>query len=242
MTQVNCRQCGKSFVTNDNRARGFCSRRCSGAAHRVTDAAGYLMTRGKADGDCWIWTGSKNKKGYGTVNLSSHKTNLVTRVIWEIFRGAIPDGMLVCHICDNPICFKIEHLFLGTHADNSADMVRKGRSGNTRGEKSGKAKITEAQVAEMRTRRAAGELNKTIAASFGLHPAHVSRLTRGKRWGHLNLPIAIRTTASGVPGVTRAGKKWRALVDGVHVGVFPSIEEARAAREAVLLKRRSEAA
>jgi HNH endonuclease len=76
--------------------------------------------------DCWIWTASRNKKKYGCFKLKG-KTELAHRISWEIHNGTIPDGMSVCHHCDNPPCVRPDHLFLGTNKDNVNDRISKKR-------------------------------------------------------------------------------------------------------------------
>src|SRR5678815_3205705 len=95
---------------------------------------------------CLEWQGTKHsKRGYG---LDGRK--LAHRAAWERVHGPIPEGMHVLHKCDNPPCVNVRHLFLGTHADNMRDREQKGRANHPYGERSGKAKLTDADVRYIR--------------------------------------------------------------------------------------------
>ena len=85
--------------------------------------------RVKKTKDCWEWQGMKKKDGlpYGLVKIFFRRF-YAHRVAWELTNGPIPKGLNVLHRCDNPVCVRPSHLFLGTQADNIADMVSKGRN------------------------------------------------------------------------------------------------------------------
>ena len=130
---------------------------------------------------CIEWARCCNKDGYGQINLGGRVIG-AHRFAYELKYGPIPEGMKICHTCDNPPCCNNDHLFLGTDADNMADMVSKGRSNKLKGEKHGNAKLTEANVVEIRRRLAAGEVQGPIAKDFGIHHSMVSCIKTGKNW------------------------------------------------------------
>ena len=133
---------------------------------------------------CWIWTAGKNADGYGTLGggLRAH------RVSYEMRHGPIPNGMCVCHSCDNPSCVNPAHLWLGTHQDNMADRSRKGRSSGGRmvGTEHPNAKLTDDMVREIRHLYASGEyMQKDLARMYGVSDMVISLLVRGKTWKHV---------------------------------------------------------
>jgi hypothetical protein len=81
---------------------------------------------GTKENDCHVWTAGKTAAGYGEINFDG-ETKLAHRVAYELLVGPIPDGLLVCHRCDNPSCVNPKHFFLGSSDDNAKDMARKGR-------------------------------------------------------------------------------------------------------------------
>lgn len=137
---------------------------------------------------CWLWTGCVSKYGYGQVRRNG-KMQKAHRVSYEMHIGEIPDGMCVCHTCDVRSCVNPGHLFLGTHADNMRDMAAKGRASahavGVPGEAHWNAKLTDAQVSEIRAKIASGAKQRDIAAEYGVSQSHVSRIHQGKFWGHV---------------------------------------------------------
>jgi len=106
------------------------------------------------------------------------------RVCWELLNGPVPDGLLVCHTCDNRICVRPDHLFLGTHLTNNRDAKTKGRT--ARGARHGNVKLTAAQVLNIRARYEAGERNQhRLAEEFGVSHATISDLVLRKYWTHI---------------------------------------------------------
>jgi DNA-binding CsgD family transcriptional regulator len=126
---------------------------------------------------CWLWTASRNAKGYGHVQWAG-SCQQAHRVSWMIAHGSIPDGLFVLHRCDVRNCVNPAHLFLGTNADNMADMVAKGRGrGASRpGEMHGASKISDATRREIAARLAAGARGVDIAREYGLSKSYVSQL------------------------------------------------------------------
>lgn len=137
-------------------------------------------------GSCWNWTGpivATTGRGRAYVQLidGKRKFGAAHRIAWELSNGPIPKGMVVCHRCDNPICCRPDHLFLGTQADNMADMVAKGRQRNgiNPGEKNGSVKLTDEQVAQLRQDRVTGMTYSELGRRYGIGKSQVCRIVRG---------------------------------------------------------------
>jgi hypothetical protein len=157
---------------------------------------------------CWLWTGHRNQKGYGTIAILTSKLYQVRahRLAWELASGTpVPAGLKVLHVCDDRACVRNDepgvyevngqqrprygHLFLGTAADNNADMIAKGRArllqGGPFGEANYFAKLSAREVLEMRARHAAGASCRRLAAAYGTSPDNVRAIVRRASWAHL---------------------------------------------------------
>lgn len=136
----------------------------------------FNMRFDRGDG-CWNWIGQLNRSGYGTISDKNKKCT-ASRVAYELFVGAVPAHLDVCHRCDNPRCVRPDHLFLGTHRDNMQDMLRKGRGHGL----TTRRKLDETGVREIRRRHAAGERAVDIATHFRVSRQTVYRIARGRIW------------------------------------------------------------
>lgn len=131
---------------------------------------------------CWLWTSATTGR-YGLFWVGGLKRNeLAHRLAYMLFVGPIPNGLYVCHTCDNGHCVNPAHLFLGTAEDNNRDREAKGRSAPQDGEHNPRAKLTREAVDQIRQLRAVGMLQKEIAARFGVGREAISKVLRGERW------------------------------------------------------------
>lgn len=196
-----CAACGKMFRLGRWSGKQTCSIECSyrirwrgrraddpmiiakGRATRaksLPDRFWARVDRSAGPDACWPWRGRVNKTtGYGVLMsegapLGAHRTAYVLAV------SEIPAGMQICHRCDNPPCCNPGHLFLGTHRENHADKVAKGR--HTHGLRHHKTKLTVEEVREVLDLKNSGSRTRVIAARFRISSPLVNAIARGKHW------------------------------------------------------------
>ena len=135
---------------------------------------------------CWLWFGLVNGKGYGLFSLRNNHVR-AHRFSWALHHGPIPEGLLVCHRCDVPNCVNPEHLFLGTEADNTTDMIVKGRQAtgakvSSPGEAHPMSKLTDAQVIAIRSD---ARKPSVIAEHYGVVYTTIWAIKTRRTWPHL---------------------------------------------------------
>lgn len=128
---------------------------------------------------CWEWQAAKHPKGYGNFSLDGRVTGS-HRAAFRLYVGEIPEGMCVCHRCDNPGCVNPSHLFLGTNTENTHDRDNKGRG--SYGEKRPNAKLTEQKVNEIKGKWLGGETMTGIGKEYGVSRQTISTIIHCKKW------------------------------------------------------------
>lgn len=145
----------------------------------------HNMVSPEPNSGCWLWTGATKEYGYGVIGLGERGKGIgkAHRVAYELYKGPIPNGMVVCHKCDNPYCANPDHLFIGTLKDNMRDCVRKGRNfiPDNRGERAKWSKLTEDAVRHIRQRAMAGT---EYAKMYGVSKSAIYEIWRGKNWAN----------------------------------------------------------
>lgn len=181
-----CGFCGHPFdaaMSDIRRGYGrFCSRHCGQSAQARPPLDRFWEKVDKGD-SCWLWTG-KRRFGYGRFNVRNTWL-LAHRWIYAATYGPIPDGLFVCHRCDNPGCVRPDHLFLGTAADNLADCARKGRRVFAVGEANPKTRLTSVQVGQIRLAHQGGAIVSRLAKQYGVNPNCIRDVVRRITWKHI---------------------------------------------------------
>jgi len=131
---------------------------------------------------CWEWSGGLDKAGYGRFGLENAKGIGAHRYSYALHYGSFKKSLFVLHECDNPKCVNPDHLFLGTHQDNMADMVKKGRQRALSGEDSPACKITEGIAINILNSQLS--YNET-AKKYGVSKSTVAAIKQRRTWKHL---------------------------------------------------------
>ena len=180
----NCKSCDKETTSKESRGREgrskFCSKTCQYSKSRGDRLSviipAYESKVIRQDG-CWGWKSSTNcTTGRGRVHYK-RKVIEAHRASWMIHFGEIPEGKLVCHKCDNPVCSNPRHLFLGSYSDNAIDMVKKGRSSA--------AILDINKVKYIKDSLCEGVSQKELAKMFNVKPQTISEIERNKTWRYV---------------------------------------------------------
>lgn len=131
---------------------------------------------------CWIWKGYVSRR-YGVISINNRPVRS-NRAAWILNFGPIPDGLVVCHTCDNPLCCNPKHLFLGTTHDNNEDKLKKGR--HAYGEKSSSAILKYSDVREIRRLPKTRGSGVRLAKKYGVSPATISAIRVGRNWASVH--------------------------------------------------------
>lgn len=133
---------------------------------------------------CWEYPMRKGRK-YPVVSVAGRQLN-ANRLAWVLAGGKLKRSDLVLHTCDNPLCCNPEHLFIGTHQDNSDDKYAKGRQNPIKGEEVNTAKLTEANVRDIKRRQALGEKTQSIRRDYPFVTRHIfQRIKLNRIWKHI---------------------------------------------------------
>jgi len=139
-------------------------------------------------GVCWEWMKRINNHGYGSIGVNG-KTRLAHRVSFETFNFTIPNGLIVCHKCDNKKCINPEHLFLGTHKDNTQDMIKKCRQRPPEGQEhwhfNGKHKLRIVDVIKIKEQLSKGVSAVKISSEFNVTASSIYGIKSNKTWRHV---------------------------------------------------------
>lgn len=133
-------------------------------------------------GTCWPWPGQRNRQGYGLAwdKEAKGKKHLAHRLAFEATHGQLAEGSCVLHLCNNPCCCNPEHLIVGTRTDNARQRDAQLRMQH--GERHYGARLTDAQVVEMRKRNDAGESIADIARAYGIAYKNAWKIINKKTW------------------------------------------------------------
>lgn len=164
-------------ASETNRGGGnFCKPECWYSFNRRPEEERFWALADKS-GECWIWQAARMNSGYGIFKDNSRVSNGAHRFSYTLVKGPIPEGLVVCHTCDNKLCVNPDHLFVGTKKENSEDMVRKGRYPVRP-----HWKLNYEIAQEIKRRKASGEKSIPLAKEYGVSRELVDMIARGGAW------------------------------------------------------------
>lgn len=185
---LRCLACKESFSASPCAKRKYCSLDCAYKdRQRLALEEFWSHVDRRGPNDCWPWIAALDKKGYGKVGIRSldqcgRGAHQVAYVITHNM-DPIPEGINVCHSCDNPPCCNPAHLFLGTQKDNLKDCAVKMRT--ARGSANGQAKLTEDNIRQIFILKDRGASSKRLAEMFSITRGSITRILAGGRWAHI---------------------------------------------------------
>ncbi|MDE2096354.1 MAG: HNH endonuclease [Patescibacteria group bacterium] len=136
---------------------------------------------------CWLWIGSWGRRNYGGFRVGEFRVR-AHRVSWKIYRGPIPKGMHVLHSCDVAQCVNPDHLHLGTHVMNMAEMAARHRAAPQQGDLNANHKLSASDIPKILAMLATGKSQSFVAAAFGVRQAAISKIYLGKAWQSVPRP------------------------------------------------------
>lgn len=153
---------------------------------RFRDKICIPESESESESDCWEWDVYTDRAGYGMF-YANGKPILAHRFSYQIFKGKIPKGLIVCHNCDNPGCVNPKHLKLGDQQDNMNDMYLRERQPKSKGEDNGFSTLTEKQVRNILIRINNGEFKSIgeIASEYNVSIGCIYFILDGKTWIHI---------------------------------------------------------
>lgn len=190
------RLCSVAGCGEPHNCKGFCRKhyqrvvkyghpRGGPTTHAPPEVKFWRYVEKRGPDECWPWVGARQRTGYGHLGVGAHKKVMAHRLSHYIATGEEPP--VVMHTCDNPWCVNPAHLRGGTKADNTADMIAKGRNNRTirpRGEAHHRAKLTEEMVRQIKARP--DEKPGKLAAEYGVKYNVIHRIRTGLAWTHID--------------------------------------------------------